>query len=574
MLKQIRLFVIKNKFLLLVVVLAATLRLVWLDKVPPSLNWDEVSHGYNAFSILKTGKDEWGVVLPIIFRAYGDYKLPIYIYFTVFSEFLFGLSMLSVRLPSVLAGIGTVVFTYFLTKELFKKDSQPATRDTLPLVAGFLVAIEPWSFFLSRAAFEANLALFFFIAGMYFFSRFITKFTTFNLLLTILFFGLSVWTYNSYRIFTSLTVLTLIVIYKKEIFSVFKNNKKYTAYVLLLSVIFFVPMFIQLLNPIGQARYSNLAILDSGAINQINDQRNNSNYSPLISHLLYNKPSYFASKFISNYISHFSPTFLFLRGGKDYQFSVPGFGVIYPINALFIFLGIIFLVRKRSKLSILIFSWLMLAPIPDSLTRESPHVLRSITTLPLPMILSAIGLCSLTSNKTLHNNLRFLIVGGYLLILFSLAENYFLSYFNTYQSSYSWSWQYGYNEVVNYLKSNYSKYDKIIITKKYGEPHEFMLFNWPWNPAKYQHDSNLIRFYQSNWYWVDGFDKFYFINDWDIAKYSNNGFTLESKIFVDCSPTRLQCLLVTSPDNHPDGWQKLDSINFLDNKPAFEIYEN
>ena len=87
--------------LFLIVVLAFVLRFVQLDSLPPSLNWDEVSHGYNAYSILKTGKDEWGKFLPIIFRAYGDYKLPLYIYITAFSEFIFGLNEFAVRLPSV-----------------------------------------------------------------------------------------------------------------------------------------------------------------------------------------------------------------------------------------------------------------------------------------------------------------------------------------------------------------------------------------------------------------------------------------------------------------------------------------
>src|SRR6185436_14197568 len=99
----------KYIFISLIVLLAFVLGLVNLASVPPSLNWDEVSHGYNAYSILKTGKDEWGFTLPTIFRAYGDYKLPVYIYLTAISEFFFGLTPLAVRLVSILAGIGTVI---------------------------------------------------------------------------------------------------------------------------------------------------------------------------------------------------------------------------------------------------------------------------------------------------------------------------------------------------------------------------------------------------------------------------------------------------------------------------------
>jgi 4-amino-4-deoxy-L-arabinose transferase-like glycosyltransferase len=140
-----------NKWILLILLASVLLRFWKVDSFPPSLNWDEISHGYNAYSILKTGKDEWGNILPTIFRAYGDYKLPVYIYLTVISEAFLGLTPLAVRLTSILAGISTVVFTYLLAKNIFSKK--------VALLSAFLVAIEPWSFFLSRGAFEANLAL-------------------------------------------------------------------------------------------------------------------------------------------------------------------------------------------------------------------------------------------------------------------------------------------------------------------------------------------------------------------------------------------------------------------------------
>ena len=183
MLKQI-------KYLLLIVFLAAILRLMNLSSNPPALNWDEVSHGYNAYSVLKTGSDEWGKLLPTIFQAYGDYKLPVYIYLTTLSQLLLGLTSIAVRLPSALAGITTVIFTYLLVKKLFNKEK-------LALLSAFLVAIEPWSLFLSRGAFEANLSLALIIAGVY-------LFTTKNKLLSFLLLGLSLWTYNSARVFVPL----------------------------------------------------------------------------------------------------------------------------------------------------------------------------------------------------------------------------------------------------------------------------------------------------------------------------------------------------------------------------------
>lgn len=101
------------------------------------------------------------------------------------------------------------------------------------------------------------------------------------------------------------------------------------------------------------------------------------------------------------------------------------------------------------------------------------------------------------------------------------------------------------------------------------------------DPRSFQDDKHLIRFYQSNWYWVDRFDKFYFVNDWDIAPPAlpedipvNYGhyFYLESGERVDCLIDK--CLLITSPKNVPPGWSKLEMVYFLDGNSAFEILEN
>src|SRR5690606_7450646 len=135
-------------------------RFLYLDEIPVSLNWDEVSHGYNAYSILRTGKDEWGQTMPLIFRAYGDYKLPVYIYLTAISEAVFGVNEFAVRFVSALAGVGIVYFMYLLGERLYSK--------RVGLWSAFLAALSPWSLFLSRGAFEANLGLLFAIAGLYF----------------------------------------------------------------------------------------------------------------------------------------------------------------------------------------------------------------------------------------------------------------------------------------------------------------------------------------------------------------------------------------------------------------------
>jgi len=551
-------FVKENRYLVLVLVLGSVLRLILLSQNPPSLNWDEVSHGYNAYSILKTGKDEWGNFLPLIFRAYGDYKLPSYIYLTLIPIYFLGLNSLSVRLISILAGILTILFTYLLAKKIF--------GEKVGLLSAFLVAIEPWSLFLSRGAFEANLALTFVVSGIYYFLEGLKK--PKKLIASALLLGLSLWTYNSARVFVPLLVISILLIYKDSLLIIWKKNRKISYLSILIILLFFIPMLWQLINPIGQARYSWVAVLDEGAISQINEARVSSDLPQPLNILLNNKATFFSKRFISNWISHFNPVFLFIKGGTHYQFSIPNTGLINWINAPLLLFGLFHLAKSKGKKRLLLFSWLLLAPIPSSLTREAPHVLRSITLLPIPMIVSSYGFWMIYKRV---NYKRILII-GYFLILSIFFGKYAQSYLNEYRNNYSWAWQYGYKQATEYIKENYSSYEKIIMTKKYGEPHEFILFYWPWEPESYQDDSNLVRFYQSDWYWVDRFDKFYFVNDWEIPKNEWENFALESGSEINCEGVK--CLLITSPENHPKTWSKLKTINYLNGQKAFEIYEN
>lgn len=539
-------------YLGVIVLLALVLRFSFLSSYPPSLNWDEVSHGYNAYSVLQTGKDEWGVSFPTIFRAYGDYKLPVYIYLTALSESIFGLNEFAVRFPSALAGVGTVVFTYLLVKQLFKDQK-------IALLGAFLVAIEPWSFFLSRVALEANVAVLLITSGVYFFLIAVNKKGNY-LLLSALLLGLSVWTYNSARIFVPFLSVSLLFVYRDKLKKGLHKSILFVSAIILL--LFFVPMFLQLIDTKGQARYENVRILDQGAIATIENSRNGSDLPDVIDKLIYNRPVYFATKFTQNYISHFLPNFLFFQGGSNFQFNVPNYGLLHVVSLPLYYVGILLTFKNLSKKEYKLLSfWLLLAPIASSVTREAPHTLRSIVFLPIPMIFVSLAAIKLLNKKYLV---------GYLILLAIFFGAYLQKYIQ-YNYEYSSSWQYGYKDAVSFIKDNYDKYQTVIISKKYGEAHEFLLFYMSWNPEDYRNDIKLNRFYQTNWYWVDGFDKFYFVNDWEIPQ-DGNAFITESNVQINCDTQ--SCLLVTSPNNKPNSWNKIKEVKFLNNETVFELYEN
>ena len=112
-------FVKKNIFLIFIFFLAFFIRIYSIHTTP--LLWDEASLGYNAYSILKTGRDEYGTFLPIIFKSFGDYKPGLYVYLCLPFVYLFGLNDLSVRLPSIILGSLLPIILYFLIKEINTK---------------------------------------------------------------------------------------------------------------------------------------------------------------------------------------------------------------------------------------------------------------------------------------------------------------------------------------------------------------------------------------------------------------------------------------------------------------------
>ena len=198
-----------KKRLILIVFLGFVLRFLGLGSNPPGLYWDEVSLGYNAYSILKTGSDEHNRFLPIdTFKAFGDYKPPGYIYATVPSIALFGLNNFAVRFPSALAGTLLVLTTYFLVIELFDN------RKTASL-ASLLVAISPWSIQLSRVAFESNLAVLFNTLAILFFLR--SRRHPWSLLLATGCWLLAFYTFNANRVLGAMLAILLGLVFWRHL---------------------------------------------------------------------------------------------------------------------------------------------------------------------------------------------------------------------------------------------------------------------------------------------------------------------------------------------------------------------
>lgn len=157
MMKQIKIVA-----LTFIIVFAAILRFYKLDQVPPSLNWDEVAAGYNAYTIWHWGADEYGNRFPITFRSFADDKHPVHIYLTAPFVGIFGLNDFATRASSAFVGVLSVIAIYFLARKFFKSE-------TAGIFSALFLAVSPFHLQFSRGLWETNFALFFFLLALVFF---------------------------------------------------------------------------------------------------------------------------------------------------------------------------------------------------------------------------------------------------------------------------------------------------------------------------------------------------------------------------------------------------------------------
>mgnify|MGYP001617869430 CR=1 FL=1 len=438
----------KNIVLISILILAAVLRLSFLDQFPSGLNADEAAIGYNAYSLIQTGLDEHGASWPFVFRSFDDYKPPLYFYLTLPFVKILGLSIWAVRLSSALLGILAVFLIYKLTNSK---------------LTALLLAVSPWHLHFSRGGWEVNAATTLMLLGVYAFTKALKQPRYF--FLSAFSFLLSLYTYHSARVVTPLLILGLLLIYKPKLTKMFVIS-------FLFGLVLAIPIVGQLLSKEGQSRFSGVSIFaDPGPLSYVLESRRTSS-SPdgLLTKIKYNRYTAYAGYFLKNYLSHYSPNFLFVNGDTIDRSRVPGFGQSYLFLAPFFYLGIILLFKQRSFVTL---AWLAIAPIAAALTYQSPHALRAAS-MAIPLtITTSVGLVYCLN---LFSKLRSYTVFVFAIVLSSSVLSYLYSYFVSYPNTLPTAWQSGFSELSEYLSKNGTKYDRIIISDRYDQPYIIMAF--------------------------------------------------------------------------------------------------
>ncbi len=482
---------LKNKllyFLLLtLLILAFFLRINKITQIPPSLSWDEVAVGYNAWTIANYGRDEWGHFMPAYFKSFLDDKHPVHIYVTAFFVKLLGLNDFSVRLPAVILGVANILLIFLLGRILFKSN-------LLGLIAAFLLTISPYALHYSRFNHELNFAIFFFLLGL---NLFFYGLKRKNILLSFSFLslGISFLTYHSSEIVVSIVLIYLNLVYFKQL----KQLKGYYLIgILFLGLIIILVSF----NPalLGFARVSQTSFSTTQITNTYL-YKTTQNQILGRANVVYNQ-----------YFLHFSKDYLFLLGDKNPRLSDQSSGEFFIFDGLFLIVGTIGLLLKKTKESLLILLIAVIAPLPSSLAQEAPHAARAMFMLGSWHLIIAYGIYLLT--LVLRKKALKVFVLIFILFIYGyFFSNYLTKYYSEYSKKYAVDWQYGMKDIVSYVK-DHPEYKLVYMTNVRFQPYIFFLYYLKYPLPKYLASSEFNYSDSRSYNLIYRFDKFIF-DGWD-----------------------------------------------------------
>lgn len=438
------------KWLGFILALGLILRVVFLTSVPPELFGDEIDVGYQAYSLLKTGRDIYKQALPLYVHSLSEWRAPLLVYQTVPTIAVFGLSEYGVRLPEVLMGILSPLILFILVY-------QHSRSKKLAFWSATALMLMPWHIIYSRmAGFGAitlvnllMLAVILLKSGRHYL----------GILLAVLCF----YTYNTSFIFIPLLLIGLRYVPKLK--------------PALVGILLLLPLgYYLFLGPVGN-RFGQLSIVGSKEfVESINLGR--IAHPGLLGRIVYNRYTEFAKVFSIHYLQSFSTEFLFVRGDPVYRHSVQIVGGMLPVSIVFFVLGLVYLFKEKERFWLW---WLAIAPISSALTIDGGyHATRTFLMVPILAIILARGFLALKNMK-----LVWLAVSA----IFAIQLINFAFFYTQDFPKKSWRWWgVGYKNTLQALSKMDNQYSRVLINNTYEPTLMRFLFWTKFDPAKFQKD--------------------------------------------------------------------------------------
>ena len=471
-----------------IVFIAVFLRVLWLDSAPRGGLIDELHYGYLAHSILETGKDEHGNSFPLLFRGFGDNKLPVGVYALVPFVKLWGLNETVVRMPSVLAGLIVVITSFFLARAL-------GFGHRIALTAMLISAISPWPFILSRFGFESNLALAMLMVALTLMFRGLTRLKIRELLLMTFLLALTWYTYIAYRPITLLLLLVFLgIIWLRKNSSVVKP----LLIALGLFGLVILPTFMPTVRGVNTSRFDQIGFTsDTSIVSTINENRTFCDMRlPLpVCSIIWNKPVVTANKIFARILSVFSADYMILSGeGKNNYLSVNEFGLFFWAGYPLLIFGLVAILMqlkdKKSKTkflhlerSVIIIVGLLIAVLPAVMVGD-PQKVRLSAAYPFLLILMLYGILWLINYLTSKRLIQTVVIIVLGVTLWQAAQFYFY-YYTVQTQNYDYLYQSYVPEMMRYVAS-VDEEAQVFIKPFFSDPLMFYAYYTKYDPAEYQ----------------------------------------------------------------------------------------
>ena len=457
----------KNFWFILILILAVFLRFHRLDYL--ELFGDEIDAGYQAYSLMETGRDYKGHLLPFYAQSFSEWRAPMAMYFMIPFIKIFGLNEWGVRTFAAFFGVmGILGFYLLLNKFGFKK--------RIILFSTLLLAIMPWHILYSRATFEVTLMSSFILWGLYFLIDYFSKKRNWELLVSALLLSLSFYTYNTANVYVPLLILAIFVIKK-----ITTKERLFRPFLrLLLSVfVFSLPILYSIFFGAGANRFKTVSLFNNDEmISEINEYRVQQN-NGFVSKFFYNKPVYATKKLVANYLNAFSSDYLFGMGDVTFRHSLHKVGNLFWIYGLFLIVGLVMFIKNKNK-KFGDYFWLMfllISPIPSALTVDGAYHATRLFLMVFPLAYFAgLGLDSILKYKKFWGKLVILILA------FEFAYFWHYYWYSYKLDSWRW-WHYGYKDLVTLVEKYENDYDKVLIENTYEPALPRFLFWSKYNPS-------------------------------------------------------------------------------------------
>ena len=445
-------------------------RITDLGNTPYGLNWDETAYAYDAYSIMKTGKDQWGTAWPLWLTSFGEYKPAIGSYILIPALAVFGPHNWAVRVTPVVLNSLAVAALFGIVLRQTKK---PKTA----FIVALLMAVTPWHIHFSRTVLDPSIAFPFVLFGVYglLSKRSIVRFFGFFFLL------LSMWAYNAERLFVPLFLLWW---YFSAFDSIQRKKCFKKNWVSLMFFIFgAVLLIIETVWGKAGTRATQVSIFTSETVRQIADETARSFTDvPIASTTVAPVTLFFARIYAVawQYSRYFRPDFLFFKEGwlnNSPLFGYPGRGALLEVWLLLVPTALVRVVRKRmSDTTKFWLMWLALSALPGALSADGPHPGRSLLMVPALVYFLTLGwqqLAAFFKHRIAQHAVQ-LVLWTVTAISFS---TWLVSYTTVYASSSVGYWQGQYKEVAEWIQSVAPKRQPVYIS---DVPDEHLLLFYAW----------------------------------------------------------------------------------------------